>query len=157
MSNTQIPTKDPKDTKLEGMAEHAVHFNLPPVPKLFATIQARAEKAEGVYSCDSMRKDSLMGYFDEKSIGEEEISNFVRYSNPALFEKLGGLEVQSCDLPVGDGKTLDAAVVGVCLDHDSKSKEEVDCPNEVDTELPAQAPEQFLLRKQSNLDTTSTY
>jgi len=70
----------------------------------------RSRGDDWVYLCDDTHPTSYSGCVDDASaISEQEIAEFVRYSNPELFKKLEGVRLASSHLHSDDEMTNAAA------------------------------------------------
>ncbi|KAJ9616831.1 hypothetical protein H2200_000551 [Cladophialophora chaetospira] len=146
------------------LAQSAAHR--PPCPNLEEEICPRADLAHGVYFCEATSKYSFSGHIDRQNcMQEEEITDFVLYSHPELYKKLGNMTIESshlsfdergassdtdcselhCDISAETSSMLVGAEQGPASPANEAESTDTDCPNEPDDDMP-QAREHFSVR-----------
>ncbi len=92
----QTQTRGDHDEFLGELADHLFIIDHPPVPSLLTAVRARAAEAYGAYFCGDSSIRSYIGNIDDsKSMPEGEISDFVRDTHRELYERLGGMPLES--------------------------------------------------------------
>jgi hypothetical protein len=91
-----------------------MHLPLPEIPVLAPTdLYMKSRNGDWVYMCENASQSSYSGSVDSDSeITEPQIANFIQWSNPELFKKLGGMPVTSSHLPEDGEADKNAAVEG---------------------------------------------
>ncbi|OAP56085.1 hypothetical protein AYL99_09264 [Fonsecaea erecta] len=99
-------------------------------------VRMKEPDADQVYFCENSCPASYSGCLDEdgSSMTEQEIAEFIRYSNPRLYEKLKGVRFTSSHLPCDDHPESDD-IFGD--GNTTASSSDVDCPYEVDFTSPS--------------------
>ncbi|EXJ68453.1 uncharacterized protein A1O5_08245 [Cladophialophora psammophila CBS 110553] len=118
-----------------------------------ATVRMKDQDADFVYFCEDSCHTSYSGCIDgDSSMTEQEISEFIRHSNPSLYETLNSVGIASSYLPCdedqepidpsGDKSHMSTEVIretsgslfyetGTIFDHATRSSD-ADCPSETD-------------------------
>jgi hypothetical protein len=70
----------------------------------------RSQDEDQVYFCENASVTSFSATLDEDSaMTEQHISEYIRYSNPDLYKKLGGMRVASSQLTSDDNECRESA------------------------------------------------
>ncbi|OAG42055.1 hypothetical protein AYO21_03790 [Fonsecaea monophora] len=112
------------------------------------SVRMREKDAHSVYFCENSCRTSYSGCLDEDlSMTEQEIAEFIRYSNPGLYERLNGVRLPSsyvapddtpghghCLIPeaiVENGPASLFSETDTTFEHATGSVD-ADCPSELD-------------------------